>query len=273
MLNSILSRAARGLLLVPLLVACGRQAQVSSPAARAGAPPAQSISVSDGESLVRAMHAKYAGRLFKTLTFVQRTTLFSASGSPMEQSWYQALSLPGRLRIDYGNPEAGNGMLFRADSSYQFSGGRMARTASGWNELLVLGFDVYVQPPEVTISILRSLGFQMSRMRGASFDGRSVWVIGATSVSDTTSKQFWVDRDRLVLVRMMEKRPEGRRTDIRFGDFVATGNGWVPKQVYQLVDGQTRVHEQYSNIKADVPLDSALFDPKQWGAVKHWSKP
>ena len=272
MIAKVLRHARRGLLLLPLFAACGRSAQVSSPAA-GGAPAPQAVSVNDGESLIRAMHARYSGKWYRTMTFIQRTTLYSQTGAPSEQTWYEALSLPGKLRIDYGNPEAGNALLFRADSNYQFAGGRLARTATGWNELLVLGFDVYTQPPEVTSSILRSLGFQMSRMRGASFDGRSVWVIGTTSISDSTSKQFWVDRDRLVVVRTIEKRPEGRRVDVRFGDFAAAGNGWVAKQVFQYVDGQVRLHERYTNIKTDVVIDPALFDPKQFATVKHWSKP
>lgn len=273
MLNTILRRAARSLVLVPLLVACGRSAQVSSPAGGPPAPASQSISINDGESLIRAMHARYDGRWYRTITFIQRTTLYTSSGSPTEQAWYEALSLPGRLRIDYINPDLGNGALFRADSNYQISGGRVVRSGTGWNELLVLGFDVYNQPPAVTISILRSLGYQLSRIRSASFDGRSVYVIGSSGVSDSTSKQFWVERDRLVFSRAMEKRPDGRQSDIRFGDWTPAGNGWIARQVFHLLDGRTRLHEKLSNIKPDAPLDPAIFDPRQWATAKHWSKP
>ena len=63
------------------------------------------------------------------------------------------------------------------------------------------------------------------------------------------------------------------RTRRRFPRFVSTLSSQVPRQVWQIVDGNPRLHEEYANIKADVPLDSALFDPKQWATVKHWTKP
>ena len=76
-----------------------------------------------------------------------------------------------------------------------------------------------------------------------------------------------------MLVRVREKRGENQYSDIRIGDFVAAGNGWLAKQTYQFVNGVPRLHQQVSNVKADVTLDPALFDPRKWLDVKHWSKP
>lgn len=261
-----------GALLALAISGCGRQAQVSSPAATPAAPT-QSISVDDGESLIRAMHAKYADRWYNTLTYIQTTTLLGQSGANTDQTWYVALSLPGRQRIDYGNPDLGNGILFRSDTGFQFSGGRLAQTGTGWNDLLLLTQDVYKQSPELTISVLRSLGFQMSRLRTSNFDGRTAYVVGSISVTDSSSRQFWVERDRMLLVRIREKRGEGQYSDIRIGDFIPAGNGWMAKQAYQLMNGIARVHQQVAQVKPDAPLDSALFDPKQFSTVKHWSKP
>src|SRR5206468_4042557 len=153
--------------------------------------------IADGESLIRAMHDRYAGKWYHTMTFVQRTTLTRQNQSPLVQTWYESLSLPGKLRIDVGNPELGNGTHFRADSTYTMSDGRIARADSGFNELLVLGFDVYTQSAEQTVSILRHLGFQLSRLRTGDLDGKPVYIVGSTSKLDSTSKQFWIERDRL----------------------------------------------------------------------------
>lgn len=271
MSSTITSRAA-GALLIISLVACGRQSQVSSPA---GAPPApaQSAAITDGESLVRAMHDRYAGRWYNTLTYTQTTALLGQTGASSEQTWYVANSLPGRMRIDYGNPDLHNGILFRADTSYQFSNGSLGRTASGWNELLMLTQDVYHQPPELTSSVLRSLGFQMSRLRTGNFDGRTAYIVGSSTVADSSSRQFWIERDRLILVRIREKRPDGHYTDIRLGDFTQAGNGWMAKQIYQFLDGMPRLHQQAGAIRPDAALDPALFDPTKFATVKHWSKP
>jgi hypothetical protein len=251
---------------------CSQPAQVSSPVPGA-APARQSTAITDGESLVRAMYERYQNKWYRTMTFVQATTITRGSNPPQVQTWYEALLLPGRLRIDFNNPEAGNGALFRGDSTYNFSGGRLANADTGFNPLLVLGFDVYNQPPEQTISILRHLGYQLSRLHTASLDGRSAYVVGASTNSDSTSKQFWIERDRLLFVRSRERTSAGQQSDVRFTDYAPAGNGWIARQVWQFMDGNPRLHEQYANIKADVPLDSALFDPKQWSTVKHWTKP
>jgi hypothetical protein len=265
-------RRAPGVLLVLTVSACGHQAQVASPAAGASAPT-PSISVTDGESVIRAMHAKYMDRWYKTITFRQTVSLLGAGGQNTDQLWYVAMSGPGLQRIDYVNPELGNGTLVRAESTYFFSNGRQVSATSGWNDLLLLTHDVYLQPPEVTISILRSLGYQLSRMRTSSFLGKTSYVVGASSQTDSSSKQFWVERDRMILVRVRDKRGEGQFADFHLGEYAAAGSGWIAKQTYQMLNGVPRLHQQITAVTVDTPLDPALFEPKQWASVKHWSKP
>ena len=262
-------------LLAVLAAACSRSAPVSSPAPTGSvpAPARQSTSVTDGESLIRAMHDRYADKWYQTMTFVQKTTITRGTQSPIVQTWYESLALPGKLRIDVGNPGVGNGTLFRGDSIYFFSGGKVARADTGFNELLVLGFDVYGQPPEQTISILRHLGYQLSRLHTDDLEGKPVYVVGASSRYDSTSKQFWIERDRLLFLKAGEKNAGGQQSDVRFTDYAPAGNGWIARQVWQIVNGNPRLHEEYSDIKTDVPLDPALFDPTHWSTAKHWVKP
>jgi hypothetical protein len=233
----------------------------------------QSVSVNDGESLIRAMHARYVGRWYKDITFNQTTTLMGGSGQLTDQLWYVAIAAPGKQRIDYVNPDLGNGILQRAESTYIFNGGRAVRATASWSDLLLLTQDVYMQPPEVTISILRSLGYQLSRLRVGSFDGRTAYIVGSTTVADSSSKQFWVERERMLLVRLREKRAEGAYSDIRVGDFLKIGEAWIAKQTYQYQNGVPRLHQQIAGAKADTPLNPDLFEPKLYSTVKHWSKP
>ena len=268
------ARLLAGALVFSAAACGGRQAQVSSPAAgTTPAAPTQSVSVTDGESLIRAMHARYVGQWYKEITFHQTTTLLAQTGANNNQTWYVAIAAPGKQRIDYVNPDLGNGILQRAESTYFFSGGRAMRASAGWSDLLLLTQDVYVQAPEVTISILRSLGYQLSRLRTTSFDGRTAYVVGSTSVSDSSSKQFWIERERMLLVRLREKRGEGQFSDIRMGDFIKAGDAWIAKQTYQFMNGMPRLHQQIAGVKTDTPLNPDLFEPKLYGSVKHWSKP
>jgi hypothetical protein len=98
--------------------------------------------------------------------------------------------------------------------------------------------------------------------------------VGATA-GDTASKQFWVDAERLLFVRLLEMRrtaTASRYDDIRFEKYAPHEGGWVAEEVMMYSDGKPRLHEQYANVRVNVPLDDALFDPKQWSTVAHWYK-
>jgi hypothetical protein len=267
-------RVQRGITraILAAVAACGGSTQVSSPA-NGTTPAPRSVSITDGESVIRAMNAKYAGRWPKTGTYIQSVELLGAAAARgSDQTWYDAVSLPGRLRIDYVNPDLGNGLLYNGDSSFQFANGHMVRSGSGWNDLLLMTQDVYLQPPELTASILRGMGVQVSKIHTSSFLEKSVYVIGAGANQDSASKQFWIERDRLVLVRVREKRADGQFTDIHLGQFIPFGQGLIAREVYQMLNSQPRVHQHVSNVTADPVLDPALFDPAKFATVKHWSK-
>jgi hypothetical protein len=253
--------------------ACHRSAKVSSPApAPTRAPaPARAADITTGESLVQAMHDRYARTWYKTLTFTQSTTVGLPSGGTLAQTWYEAMMLPSRLRIDTDLPSKGAGVLFAHDSIYRFSAGKQTSVESGLNELLVLGFDVYTQPATATLSDLRKLGFDLGRLHESTWEGRTVYVVGAAR-GDTMSKQFWVDRDRLLFVRMLDRGRQGH-TDVRFDHYVQTGGGWVATEVTQYVAGKRRLHEEYSDVRPNVSLSPALFDPREFTTAPHWVKP
>lgn len=224
-----------------------------------------------GTDVVRAMHDRYAGSWYRTLTFVQTTTIFRPNGTTLAQIWPEAGKIPGRLRIDTDTMRQG-GVIYRGDSVYSFAGGRLVRADTGMNALLILGFDVYGQPVEATRSVLSRLGFDLSKLSRARWEGRPVYVVGALS-GDTTSKQFWVDEERLLFVRLLESRTTAagpRLDDIRFMKYVPHGGGWVAEEVMMYRDGKPSLREVYAKVRVDVPLDDALFDPRQWSTVAHW---
>lgn len=98
--------------------------------------------------------------------------------------------------------------------------------------LLLLGFDVYVQAIERTVSALRDEGFDLSTMREDTWQGRKVFVVGA-SLGDSTSKQFWVDADRLLFVLMLGPARPGRagREEVRFDRYQPAEGGWLRRKL------------------------------------------
>ena len=75
--------------------------------------------------------------------------------------------------------------------------------------LLVLGFDVYKQPPEATLAIAKKEGFMRGSFMKTPGKG-SRHVFGAEK-GDLKSKQFWVEKDRMLFVRARPDRSPTRR--------------------------------------------------------------
>jgi hypothetical protein len=161
-------------------------------------------------------------------------------------------------------------LLFIADSTYTIHGGAVAVSGRDPNRFFLLRFDVYVDPVEKTLATLRGRGFDLTKGYDWVSDGRDVYVVGAGPMDDRT-KQFWIDKERLVVVRQVDDL-SGHKLELRYQNFRPIANGWIPTQVEWLEDDHRVMLEQYDDIKADVPLDSALFDPARWSTARHWTR-
>ena len=218
-----------------------------------------------GRDIVRAMHDRYVGKWYPTLSFVQKNTATAPDGRIEHSTWREFAALPGRLRIEFEPVDSGAGLLFVRDSQFVFSGGRLSRATAFVHPLMVLGFDVYFDSAERTIGRLERLGFDLSTIHEDTWDGRPVYVVGAKP-GDSRTRQFWVDRERLVFVRLLEpgQRDTTRTSDIRFNEYRPVGAAWLSAEVAFLVDGHERWLEQYAEIETGGPLPDALFDPARW---------
>lgn len=259
--------------LIVFVGACHRQQATPAPApapARQPPPPATAGgAIASGPTLLQALHDRYAPSWFRTLTFTQKTTVRLPSGGDITQTYYESVQIPGRLRIDT-DLQSKSGVLFVRDSSFRFSAGKLVGTDTSLNELMLLGFDIYAQPIARTESLLRRLGFDVNHFHESTWEGRPVYVVGAVR-GDTTSRQFYIDRDRMLFLRVIEHGPRGR-TDTRYDDYVQYGGGWVATRVEQYVNGKRTVLEQYSGVRVNPTLSDALFDPKQWSTAPHWAR-
>ena len=109
------------------------------------------------EQVIAAMHERYARNWYRTLTFEQQSITHKPDGTNSTETWQEAMLLPGRLRIDMGEPGAGNGALFVDGREYLYKAGKLVKDRDELNPLLVLGFDVYRQPVDVTMGQLKTL--------------------------------------------------------------------------------------------------------------------
>lgn len=106
--------------------------------------------IHSGDALLRAMHDRYQSSWYRTLTFTQKSTNYKPDGTSSAETWHEAALLPGKLRIDIGPATNGNGYVLVDGTATTVKDGKVSGTVPLVNMLLVLGFDVYTQDPDIT---------------------------------------------------------------------------------------------------------------------------
>jgi hypothetical protein len=233
---------------------------------------AQAQALRTGEDLLRAMHDRYKDSWYRTVTFTQKSTTYKPDGTSTAETWYEAALLPCKLRIDIGTASDGNGYIFTDGRIAIIKNNQLVRTEKSVNMLLVLGFDVYSQDPDVTIKIVREEGYDLSKVREDTWDGKPAYVVGADK-GDLKSKQFWVAKDTLLFVREIEPShgDASKMDDIRFIHYQRLAGAWIAAGVEVYSEGRKVFSEDYSNILANVKLEPDIFDPQKFGST-HWKK-
>jgi len=227
----------------------------------------------NGIELLTRMHDAYAGKWYKTLTFVQKTTVTRPTGAVDTSTWYESLKSPDRLRIDFGDPSKGNGALYTTDSLYVVRGGKVTRTIPSGNPFLPFVAGVYAQPVDTTLRQLSSWKFDLSKIRADTWQGAPVYVVGANSPADLDSPQFWVEREHLQPVRFLVKlspAPDAKPNDIRLEKYVPVGGGWLATHVAIMEGTVVRQAEDYSSWRGDVSLPNDFFVAEKWSDTPHW---
>ena len=224
------------------------------------------VAPKSGEVLVRQMHDRYAGKWYRNLTFVQTTTF---PDRPSE-TWYEAGTIPGKLRIDVAPLDSMKAFMYVGDSAIVFQGGKRIAAHQDRNLLMTLGFDIYGQSPEKTIEQLKAQSIDLGKIGEDSWNGTKVWVVGADK-GDTITNQFWIEQKRLLFVRLIEahqsqKNPSGppNLLDITFENYQPLGKTWVAPRCVIKANGKEVQREDYRDIRADVKLQPDLYDPESY---------
>ena len=234
------------------------------------------VAPKDGIALLKQMREAYLGKWFKTVTFVQQTIQTHPNGVTDTTTWYEALRSPDRLRIDFGDLKNGNGVIYTADSVYVVRAGKVTRTVPSGNPFLPFVQGVYDQPIDTTLRQIQPYKFDLTKIRSTTWEGRPTYVVGSQSPSDTTSPQFWIDQEKLVVVRMilgLNPTAPAEVTDIRLEDYRPVAGGWLAVLVEIMRDGKVIQKEQYSNWRGNVDLQADFFVAEKWSAVPHWATP
>ncbi len=226
----------------------------------------------DGKSLIAAMHTRYEKNWYQTMTFTQKSTTYNANGTNKVETWYEAAILPGKLRIDFGPPSKGNGAIMADGKGFFFEKGKQTKVLPYVNLLLVLGFDVYRQAPEATLAEVKGEGIDLSKFHEDEWKGEPVYVVGAEK-GDLQSTQFWVEKKRLLFVRLIQpdRHDEKTKDDVRFADYCKMPKGFIAARVEVYNNEKLVFTEEYSEIQTDIELDPGVFDPAQFSTAR-WKK-
>lgn len=256
---------------LPLLLGtvCIALAAACAPAAtaRPGAAAGPADPPTTARRLVERMLATHADSFYRTLTFRQLNVTYT-SGGEQKSEWFERQVVPGRLRIDFVAPVAdGSGLLYRNDTAYTFQNGRLERTVAQVHPLLLLAADVYALPADTTMAKLGQLEVDTTVFRADRWRDRDVWVVGAAA-GDSTSSQFWVDAERMLLVRLFQRQPlpggrPARTTEYQF-EYQEVDGFSVPREILFLRDGKPFFRETYTEPRPNAPLDDSVFVPARW---------
>lgn len=226
--------------------------------------------INSSRELVREMHDRYADNWYRTLRFEQSNTFYTQSGKEEKSRWVESLSVPGRLRIDFQPLSSKSGLLILNNRVITFDNGRRVDSRRSIQPILTLTADIYAIPPAITLRRLDSLRIDLDKFHETRLGRRRVFVMGAEE-GDTESNQAWIDADRLLLVRLIQRDQRGERvvvTDTRVGEYKDIDGFPVAHEYVSNRDGKPYFREEYENVRVNEPIPSALFDPTKWASIQ-----
>lgn len=220
-----------------------------------------------GPELVLRMNQRWVGRWYRTLQFRQENTVTTAAGGEQKSTWMEYQVVPGKLRIDFLPATQKSGVLFLDNVQRTYTSGKLTDTRRLVHGLLALGADVYAVPPEQTMRALDSLKIDETKFY-ATRGVRQMYIVGAAP-GDTSSNQFWVDADSLLLRRFVQRTTNRGRTTVSDTRFTYQDvDGFpVPREVVFLRNGRPYLRELYTEVRVNAPLPEELFDPALWGTA------
>lgn len=218
------------------------------------------------KQVLKKMHERYAGKWYKTFTFNQTTEIYSNDSLKRSEIWYENIKFPNDFRIDFGNPDSGNAVIFKNDSSYFFRRGQSVNVRPDENDLVFLLGGMYFYKFDEVITKMKSLGYDLDKFHEDTWKGKGVYVIGATKGEDSVN-QLWIEKENYSPVRML-KYENKNKEEAFFENHVKLGGGFTETLVHFFINDKLIQVEKYHDLKADVEINSAIFDPANFVNLK-----
>jgi hypothetical protein len=233
----------------------------TKPAARGS-----NLRLASGSGVVKAMHDLYGGKFLKTMSFLQNNTAYTSTGQEQHSQWYEHLEVPGKLRIAFLPAAQRSGLVQVGDKVASFDNGIRVDFRPSVNPVLLLTADVYAAPVGTIMRGLDSLNVDTDVIHTDEWEGRPVYVVGAKA-GDSTSNQMWIDADKLVLLRFIQRGKSTERpvvSDIRVASYKELQGFQIPTEFLVIRNGRPVWREQYANVRINEDLPAGTFDQALW---------
>ena len=246
------------MILLPIMLLILAAAACQAPPGRS---PATAAPITDGPSLISAMHARYADTWYRRLRVRQEVIFHNEAGAPTRtEVWTELIELPGKVRSIIGDEGDNDGELYVDGAFHIIRDGRVVQRAPQPHPVLLIGYDVYCQDPAETARALETAGFDLSKLHRAEYNGRPVYVVGAAE-GDEAANQFWIDAERLLCLRIINRSPRGALIDIQFTEYEPFAGAWLCTELIFHRNGTLLIYERDLEHSIPASIDPATFTP------------
>ena len=230
---------------------------------------ASAARITSAGGLLKAMHDRYDGKYLRTISFLQNNTSYTPTGQERKSQWYEHIEVPGKLRIAFLPATQKSGLVLVDNRIATFDNGIRVDFRPSINPLLLLTTDVYVAPMAAITRDLDSLHVDTEIIRSDDWQGQPVYVVGAKA-GDTTSNQFWIDKDNLRLVRFIQSSKTGDRSiisDTRVQSYKEIEGFDIPTEFLVIRNGRPVWREQYADVRINDDFPTGTFDQARWNDI------
>ena len=227
-----------------------------------------SSKINNGEDLIKEMRNTYHGKWYQKIAFEQNSFFHKDDSTYKQQVWYETYQFPGKLAIKFDSMTSGSGYLFAKDTFSIFKAGELTSQSRRIHDLVVLSMDIYSQEVSKTVEQLNELGYDLSKIHSDTWAGQDVFVVGAHK-GDTLSPQFWIEKERLLLLRTLSLE-KGIYKEVIFDDYIRFHDSWIEQTVFFKYDGKIIMKEEYFNIREPKDIDPHKFNPENFVDL-YWS--
>jgi outer membrane lipoprotein-sorting protein len=201
-----------------------------------------------GVDILKALHKNYYKGPCSCYTFSQKNTHYHNDSITGHSEWHEAVKFPDKFRIDFGDKKAGNYVVFRNDSVFNYRGGKFLKSRVDSNTLLLILGGMFYRDFDNVVARLKNAGYNLDAISSNTWQEKDVYVLGAKE-NDMSSNQIWVDKNNWRVVRIIEKMNDKETMDMRFESHQGWCKGYVENKVSFRRNGKLEQVEEYYDIK------------------------